>query len=84
MTHPGGQKPLAPQAASADISAFVEAARSVPAPSSGTRGRLIFALDATMSRQPTWDLAQNAAGADVRGGGAKSAGSTCNSSISAA
>ena len=23
----------------------------------GTRGRLIFALDATMSRQPTWDQA---------------------------
>jgi hypothetical protein len=23
----------------------------------GTRGRLVFALDATMSRQPTWDLA---------------------------
>ncbi len=25
--------------------------------SSKPRGRLIFALDATMSRQPTWDLA---------------------------
>jgi len=24
---------------------------------SGPRGRLIFALDATMSRQPTWDMA---------------------------
>jgi hypothetical protein len=23
----------------------------------GTRGRLVFALDATMSRQPTWDMA---------------------------
>ncbi len=40
------------------VDAFVEAARAVaPAASSG-RGRLIFALDATMSRQPTWDLAQ--------------------------
>ena len=26
-------------------------------PSPGMRGRLIFALDATMSRQPTWDTA---------------------------
>ncbi len=40
------------------IAAFVEAARRTPSPSQGTRGRLIFALDATMSRQPTWDLAQ--------------------------
>ena len=40
------------------IDAFLDAARNVPAPQSGTRGRLIFALDATMSRQPMWDLAQ--------------------------
>ncbi len=50
--------PLAPRNPKEDIAAFVEAARHVPAPSAGTRGRLIFALDATMSRQPTWDLAQ--------------------------
>src|SRR5271166_1319512 len=41
-----------------DIAAFVDAAGKVPAPSQSGRGRLIFALDATMSRQPTWDLAQ--------------------------
>ncbi len=40
------------------IAAFVEAAKKVPAPAAAGRGRLIFALDATMSRQPTWDLAQ--------------------------
>jgi hypothetical protein len=28
-----------------------------PTKAAGTRGRLIFALDATMSRQPTWDSA---------------------------
>jgi hypothetical protein len=39
------------------IDAFLQKARAV-APASG-RGRLIFALDATMSRQPTWDLAQS-------------------------
>lgn len=40
----------------ADIAAFVAEARAVSAGKSGG-GRLIFALDATMSRQPTWDLA---------------------------
>jgi hypothetical protein len=40
------------------IDAFVEAARRAPAPPPSGRGRLIFALDATMSRQPTWDMAQ--------------------------
>src|ERR1700729_1839306 len=43
----------------ADIAAFVDAAKKVPAPGASGRGRLIFALDATMSRQPTWDLAQS-------------------------
>ncbi len=50
--------PLAPRNPKEDIAAFVEAARRTPVPAAGTRGRLIFALDATMSRQPTWDLAQ--------------------------
>jgi len=42
------------------VEAFLEAAHNVPAqrPESG-RGRLIFALDATMSRGPMWDLAQS-------------------------
>lgn len=40
----------------ADIAAFVAKARAMSAGKSGS-GRLIFALDATMSRQPTWDLA---------------------------
>ena len=41
-----------------EVSAFLDAAKSVAAPGASGRGRLIFALDATMSRQPTWDLAQ--------------------------
>ena len=40
------------------VDAFVEAAKLAPAPIVSGRGRLIFALDATMSRQPTWDMAQ--------------------------
>jgi hypothetical protein len=42
------------------IDAFLEKARDV-APTAA-RGRLIFALDATMSRQPTWDMAQSIQG----------------------
>ena len=41
---------------SADIAAFVAKARAMVPGKTGT-GRLIFALDATMSRQPTWDMA---------------------------
>lgn len=43
--------------AKADIDHFIAAAHQ-PARASSGRGRLIFALDATMSRQPTWDIAQ--------------------------
>src|SRR6188508_3362222 len=42
----------------AEIDAFVQPARTLAPPTEpGQRGRLIFALDATMSRQPTWDTA---------------------------
>jgi hypothetical protein len=50
--------PVARASGGANVDAFLDAAKKVPAPSSQSRGRLIFALDATMSRQPTWDLAQ--------------------------
>src|SRR3954454_10494337 len=40
------------------VDAFLtEAKRLAPTATAGPRARLIFALDATMSRQPTWDLA---------------------------
>jgi hypothetical protein len=42
----------------ADIQAFLGQVGALdPAVKAGERGRLIFALDATMSRQPTWDQA---------------------------
>ncbi|WP_131194113.1 VWA domain-containing protein [Lichenihabitans psoromatis] len=43
----------------AEVDAFIDQAAQTPAPyaASSGRGRLIFALDATMSRQPTWDVA---------------------------
>jgi hypothetical protein len=53
--------PASPDAVSsrAEVDAFLRAAASMPAPAreAGRRGRLIFALDATASRQPTWDRA---------------------------
>ena len=52
-----GNRPGSTPAASsrADIDSFLSKVKALrPA---GRRGRLIFALDATMSRQPTWDQA---------------------------
>ncbi len=49
-----------PTAASsrAEIDAFLCRVNALgPVPATGGRGRLVFALDATMSRQPTWDQA---------------------------
>src|SRR5262245_64541236 len=52
-------KTPAPAASSrAEVDAFVRRARTLAPPvAPGERGRLIFALDATMSRQPMWDQA---------------------------
>jgi len=48
----------APQTSSgAEIDAFLREAGALAPPAQAARGRLIFALDATMSRQPTWDVA---------------------------
>jgi hypothetical protein len=58
MANDNKDAPLARRPVSPEVAAFVEAARNAPVATTG-RGRLIFALDATMSRQPTWDLAQN-------------------------
>ncbi|HXG78744.1 MAG TPA: VWA domain-containing protein [Methyloceanibacter sp.] len=40
----------------AEIDAFLKQVRTLK-PAGAGRGRLIFAMDATMSRQPSWDLA---------------------------
>jgi len=48
----------APKSTRADIEAFLAKVKGIaPSTEPGRRGRLIFALDATMSRQPTWDTA---------------------------
>lgn len=44
--------------ARAEIDSFLDRVKALgPGTKTGQRGRLIFALDATMSRQPTWDQA---------------------------
>jgi hypothetical protein len=54
----GGKKSLPAESGSAEIDAFLEKLRQAPpAPKGGGRGRLIFALDATASREPSWDRA---------------------------
>src|SRR5580704_8125380 len=66
MTNDRSDRPLAPRSdarapaanSRAEIDTFLNQVRSLgPANERGERGRLIFALDATMSRQPTWDQA---------------------------
>ena len=52
------EKPKAPPASSA-VQAFLGKVQAMPAlrPANGRRGRLVFAMDATASRQPSWDRA---------------------------
>src|SRR5690348_11391152 len=52
-----GSLPEGRKSSSDDIAAFVAKARAMSPHAAGARGRLVFALDATMSRQPTWDMA---------------------------
>jgi len=46
-----------------DVEAFLARVRDMPVPApSGARGRLVLAMDATMSRQRSWDMALNIQG----------------------
>ncbi|MER2534566.1 MAG: VWA domain-containing protein [Rhizobiaceae bacterium] len=53
---PSGPSRVARRSEGTDIQAFLRQARAL-GPRAENGGRLILALDATMSRQPTWDLA---------------------------
>ena len=58
MSKDPSQQTPAPASSRPEIAEFLERVRALgPAKAGGKRGRLIFALDATMSRQPTWDSA---------------------------
>lgn len=49
---------LKPSQASGSVDAFLDKVRATPpATPSGKRGRLVLAMDATLSRQPSWDQA---------------------------
>ena len=56
-TEKSGALPEVKASTTEDIAAFVARARAMSPHAPGAKGRLIFALDATMSRQPTWDMA---------------------------
>ncbi|MHB2168088.1 VWA domain-containing protein [Alsobacter sp. R-9] len=53
----GGASTPAPVSDRGAIDAFIATTKALAPGAAGQRGRLVFALDATMSRQPTWDLA---------------------------
>ena len=50
---------LPSRSSSAEVAAFLEKVERTPAPvnTTGSRGRLLFAMDATASREPMWDRA---------------------------
>lgn len=53
-----GERAPEPSSSDREVADFIEHVRAVtPARAGGGRGRLLFAMDATMSRQPTWDMA---------------------------
>lgn len=59
MSQPKDHAGKAPATSTAEeLNAFLEKVATAPVPrKEGRRGRLIFAMDATLSREPTWDRA---------------------------
>jgi hypothetical protein len=56
----GSDSKLPEKPQSGEVAAFLEKLAQTPAPRpSGERGRLLFGLDATASRQPSWDRAMH-------------------------
>ncbi len=53
----GSNVPSASPTADQSVADFVAKIKALAPQQGGNRGRLVFAMDATMSRQPTWDLA---------------------------
>jgi hypothetical protein len=49
--------PVSRQTSNQDITDFIARVKSLTPAHGHQHGRLVFAMDATMSRQPTWDLA---------------------------
>jgi len=53
----GDRRNLGPVADAREVDAFLRKVKSSPSLVGGRRGRLIFAMDATASREPSWDQA---------------------------
>ncbi|MBP2311249.1 VWA domain-containing protein [Azospirillum soli] len=51
------QLPAQQRSSQADVDAFLRQVAAIPRTATGKRGRLMFAMDATASREPTWDRA---------------------------
>jgi len=49
--------PAQQRSSQADVDAFLKQVAAIPRTATGARGRLMFAMDATASREPTWDRA---------------------------
>jgi hypothetical protein len=52
-----GRTPAPAASSSAEVADFLAKVKSIAPAADGARGRLLFAMDATMSRAPTWDMA---------------------------
>ena len=52
-----GGVPAREASADTDVTAFIAKMKALAPAATGERGRLVFAMDATMSRAPTWDMA---------------------------
>ncbi|CAD7857155.1 MAG: hypothetical protein [Olavius algarvensis Gamma 1 endosymbiont] len=55
--HPGDSQPIRKSASTGEVEAFLRQVAQTPVCATGGWGRLIFAMDATASRKPTWDQA---------------------------
>ncbi len=53
----GATAPIQARKAAGDVQDFIAKMKTMAPAVTGQRGRLVFAMDATMSRQPTWDMA---------------------------
>lgn len=54
---PAGQRRAGTPANRSDVDAFLAKVAAAPSKPPGSGGRLMFAIDATASREPTWDMA---------------------------
>jgi hypothetical protein len=54
---PGADSKLPTRSTRSEVADFLAKVKAMPAVRSGGTGRLIFAMDATASREPTWDRA---------------------------